>query len=112
MKLGDWRPHARFQGVKERYINDDDYGIVRHLQQDAEPVIDAVTRERNETGGWNADRTMKKVASVPAIVYYDWVAEWQMKGMLPPHHHPEFSRMCNELVRQRVRDGDYAKFRV
>ncbi len=109
--FGKWQQHSNLPGVVQRYIEHDDF-FVRQVQQDIEPVVDANTRERNETGGWNADRTMKKVASVPATLWYDWVAEWQRKGLLPPHSHPEFSRMANELTRKRVRDGDYGKFRV
>jgi hypothetical protein len=106
-----WQAHPNLEDAKVRYHWDDGH-LVRQVQQDAEPLLDANQRERNDTQGWNATRTMKKVASIPASLYYDWVVEWQMKGLLPEMWHPEFSKRANELCRQRVRDSDWSGFRL
>lgn len=107
----EWQKHGNFEDVAQRYIFDDDK-IVRHNVQDIEPAIDANTRLRNETGGWTEGRRMRKAASIPATVYYDWIVEWQREGLLPDMTHPEFSQMANALCLKRVRDGDYSKFRI
>ncbi len=106
-----WEQHPNFADARVRYHLDDGH-VVRQVQQDAEPVLEANRRLSNETGGWNRDRTMKKVASVPATVFYSWVVEWQYKGLLPDMTHPEFQRMANDLCLKRVRDSDYSGFRI
>lgn len=108
-----WGAHPSLPGVAVRYrdgyANDDTFG--REMVQDIEPGIDAATRERNETQGWNTGRTARKAASIPAIVYYDWVAEWERQGLLTIGD-PEFERKANDLCLKRVRDSDFSKFKV
>lgn len=106
-----WERHPNLPDAKVRYHWDDGH-LVRQVQQDAEPLLEAIKAERSETQGWNSARTMKKVASIPASTYYDWIVEWQRKGLLPDMSHRDFSRMANELCRKRVRDSDYAGFRL
>lgn len=107
----NWHQHGNFDDVAQRYFEQD--GVLhRQKVQDIEPAIDANTRERNETGGWTRQRTMRKAASIPATVYYDWIVEWQRRGDLPDMTHPEFHTKANELCLKRVKDGDYGKFRI
>lgn len=106
-----WHKHANFDDVAQRYFEQDGQ-IVRQKVQDIEPAVDRNTRERNETGGWTSGRKMRKAASIPASLYYDWIVQWQKEGLLPDMSHPDFSEMANALCLKRVRDGDYSKFRV
>lgn len=106
-----WERHSNFSDAKVRY-HWDDGNLTRQVQQDVEPLLDANARERNDTGGWNTNRTMKKVASIPTSLYYAWVVEWQRQGLLPEMTHRDFSRMANDLCKKRVRDGDYSGFKV
>lgn len=106
-----WHRHPNFADVVQREFWQDDM-LVRQRVQDVEPIVDANTRERNETGGWAAGRKMRKAASIPASVYYDWIVQWQKEGLLPDMTHPDFSALANDLCLKRVKDGDYSKFRV
>lgn len=106
-----WHKHANFDDVAQRYFEQDGT-LYRQKVQDIEPAVDANTRERNDTGGWTAGRKMRKAASIPASLYYDWIVQWQKEGLLPDMTHPEFSTMANNLCLKRVKDGDYSKFRI
>lgn len=106
-----WHRHSNFADVRQRYFEQDGQ-LIRQRVQDVEPVIDQNTRERNETGGWTAGRKMRKAASIPASLYYDWIVTWQKQGLLPDMSHPDFSEMANNLCLKRVKDGDFSKFRV
>lgn len=109
-----WHQHPNFDDVKVRYRDGigNDTEFYREKVQDIAPAIAANTIERNETGGWTRERTMRKAASIPVTIYYDWIVEWQRKGDLPDMTHPDFHSMVNRLCVQRVKDGDYSKFRV
>lgn len=111
--FGKWHRHPNLPDVAVRYLDgfDGDNNFARQKVQDIEPIINDNTRERNETQGWNSKRTGRKAASIPATVYYDWIAEWQKKGLLDMKD-PDFSRKANDLCLKRVRDSDYGKFRI
>lgn len=106
-----WHAHPTLPGVAVRYIDGfaNDNTFARQKVQDIAPGIEANTIERNETRGWNAGRTGRKAASIPATLYYDWIAEWQREGKLDMKD-PEFERKANNLCLARVRDRDYNKF--
>lgn len=106
-----WHQHTNFADVRQRYFEQDGQ-LIRQRVQDVEPVIDRNTRERNETGGWTASRSMRKAASIPASLYYEWIVQWQKEGLLPDMSHKDFSEMANNLCLKRVKDGDFSKFRV
>lgn len=106
-----WTQHPNFADARVRYLENDGE-LVRHVQQDAAPIMDANKRLANETGGWNSSRSMKKVASVPATLWYSWIVDWQRRGLLPDMSHPQFSEMANALCVKRVKDGDWSRFSV
>ena len=111
--FGKWRPHESLPGVAVRYHDGmgNDTTFAREMMQDAAPAIEANQIERNETQGWNSSRTGRKAASIPATVYYDWIAQWQREGVLDMKD-PEFERKANDLCLARVRDSDFSKFKV
>lgn len=106
-----WTAHPNHPDAKVRYFEQDGK-LHRQVQQNVDAALDMNRRVSNETGGWTPNRTMRKAASIPATLYYDWIVEWQRKGLLPDMTHPEFERKCNELCLRRVRSGDYSGFSV
>ena len=102
-----WKRHGNLLGVAERYIPTDD-GFARQKVQDIEPIVDDNRRLANETDGRSAGGSFRKVGSIPATVYYQWIVEWQRKGLIGPGNMDR----VNELCLQRLRDSDYAKFRT
>lgn len=110
---GKWHRHPNLPDVAVRYVDgfEGDTVFAREKRQDIEPIVDANTRERLETGGWAAGRNMRKAASIPASLYYDWISEWQRQGLLDMKD-PEFSQKANDLCLKRVRDSEYGKFRI
>lgn len=108
-----WYRHPNLPDVAVRYVDGfaNDTTFARQKVQDIAPIVSQNTRERYETQGWNAGRTMRKAASIPSTVYYDWIAEWQREGKLVLGD-PEFGSKANELCLKRVRDMEYNKFRV
>lgn len=111
--FGKWHRHSNFPDIAVRYVDGlaNDTEFARQKVQDIEPAVNANTEERNTTGGWNKARTRRKAASIPALVYYDWIAEWTKQGLLVPGD-PEFSEKANALCLKRVRDSDYGKFKI
>lgn len=104
--------HWQWADVGVRVFDGDGNLFHRQYTQDVEPAIDANTRVRNETNGWNADRTVRKVGSIPVTVVYDKIREWHREGRLPDRGHPMYSRVLNDLLKDMLRDRDYAKFRT
>jgi len=102
-----WKPHSNLDGVFERYIPGDGNKFHRQKVQDVAPILEHNTRVRNETNG----RTKgggRMVASIPATVYYDWIAEWTRKGLIGPGN----MSGVNDLLIKRIRDRDFSKFRM
>jgi hypothetical protein len=112
MNIRGWRRHDNAPDVAVRFVDADGTKFHQQYVQDIEPIVDANTRERNETGGWAIDRSKRKVGSVPVSVVWDKIREWQRRGELPPHGNPLFSSMLNQKLVEMLRDRDYAKFRT
>lgn len=112
MSIRGWRRHGQAPDVAVRFVDGD--GTLFHQQyvQDIAPAIDENTRIRNETNGWSADRSKRKVGSIPVSIVWDKVREWQARGELPPRDNPLFGHMLNEKLKDLLRDRDYAKFRT
>lgn len=53
------------------------------VRGDAEPIIEENKRLQNEDTGWTKDRSMKRVASIPAVVYQNWQEEARQQGIMP-----------------------------
>ena len=108
-----WHQHPNLPDVAVRYTDgfEGDTVFAREKRQDIAPIIDDNQQERNETQGWTQSRQGRKAASIPATVYYDWIAEWQRQGALDLKD-PEFSRKANDLCLKRVRDSEYGKFKI
>ena len=59
--------------VKKNLIEDANGNFVFSVVEDNTEHAKGVTQEREATGGWTAERTMKKMLSVPPYVYMTFV---------------------------------------
>ncbi len=104
-----WKKHSTLDGVFERYVDGfaNDTEFHRQKVQDVQPILDDNTRVRNESNGRTREGG-RKVGSIPATIYYDWVKEWTTKGLVEPGN----MAGLNDLLLARLRDPDYSKFRT
>jgi len=82
----------------------EDGGLLIRSVQNAEPIIERNKALRTHDDGYNGDRTLRRVATIPAIVR---IKIMQEQGWDPwkPHLHPEkMARFLN--------DPDYAYLRT
>jgi len=108
-KAQRWQRHHQFHDVAERIVDDEGTKFHRHWVQDVEPIIDANTRVRNETNGIEPGR--RKIGSIPTSIAYDWIRKWIAQGVLDPQD-PTYSMRLNELLKEKLKDRDFAKFRT
>ena len=52
-----------------------DNTILTHRYQDVENLLKKNKEERNSFDGYNAARDMKRVASIPLVVLYQWLQD-------------------------------------
>lgn len=112
MSIRGWRIHDQAPDVRTRFVDGDGTTFHRQFVQDVEPAIDANTRERNETNGWSPDRQKRKVGSIPVSIVWEKQREWERKGLLPKPGDPLYGYTLNRLLKDLLRDRDYAKFRT
>lgn len=103
-----WEWHPTLPGVVQKFHEgfDSETTFVRQKVQDIAPIIDANTETRNNGNGRTSGGG-RKIGSIPATLYYDWVAEWERKGLIGPGN----MEPLNGLLIARLRDRDYSKFR-
>lgn len=99
----------RWDGVGVRIVDDDGMKYHRQFVQDVEPIINNNTRIRNETNGKVGEG--RRVGSIPTTIVYDKIREWTAQGRLDPNA-PTYSLKLNNLLKELLRDRDYAKFRT
>lgn len=109
--FGRWQKSSVAPDVMMRFIDGDGYKFHRQYTQDAEPLIDHNTRVRNETNGWLPDRSARKVGSIPVTIVHDKIAQWERDGRLK-RGDPAYGQALNGLLKEMLRDRDYAKFRT
>lgn len=92
----DWEQidDGSFNGVK-KFIrsSDEDHGTVQvRYEQDATPIIEANKAAQT----WNTGRMgeMEKVASIPAIVMYEWLHKYGVNAW-NPEHQPAVVKLLN-----------------
>lgn len=112
MSVRAWRVHEQGPDVRTRYVDGEGRLFHRQFVQDVQPAVDANTRERNETNGWSADRSKRKIGSLPVTIVWDKIREWERKGLLPPPGSPLYGNTLNRLLVDMLRDRDYSKFRT
>ena len=61
--------------------------------QDVEPILKKNKEERNTFTGYNASKDARKVASIPLVVIYEWLAQdGFLFTQLPPLEQTEYLR--------------------
>lgn len=93
-----WEPGA-FPGMARRFV--DGEGRLFHVEkvQDVEPILERNKALRNAGDGFNADRSGRRIASIPMVVWLKWLAE----GLDPRDH---------AAIRRKLRDPDWAYLRT
>ena len=99
-------PHT---GIVERYIEGDGAEFHRERVQDVEPILARNRRVANETDGRTKGGS-RVLGSIPNVVYYDWIAEWQRQGLIDPNS-PGGMRPVNDLIKAKLRDSEWSKLR-
>jgi hypothetical protein len=61
-------------GIQHYWIQDGDSFRIES-EFDCEPVLDRNKAMANENAGWNRTRDMRRVASIPLIVWLKWLNE-------------------------------------
>lgn len=96
-------------GLTERAVDgfagDRDYTVAQ--KQYVEPIWQANHEGRMEGNGVSASKAFRRVASIPHLVYYQWIDEWVRAGKCLPNDDTAIAK----LVMARLRDPDYALFR-
>lgn len=86
------------------YLRHEPDGSV-HLDgyQDVQHILDANGEMYNENSGWNADKTMRRAASIPMALINEWK---QKEGFdaLNPHHF--------DAVKKKLNDSNWLKLRT
>lgn len=69
-----WRPTA-LPGVFERFV--DGEGDKFHVEkvQDVAPILNRNKRLQTQDDGFNADRSGRRIASIPMAVHLRWLSE-------------------------------------
>jgi len=112
MSIRGWRVHEQGPDIRTRFVDGDGTKFHRQFVQDVQPAIDENARVRNETNGWSADRSKRKVGSLPVTIVWDKIREWERQGLLPAPGSPEYGHTLNRLLVNLLRDRDYSKFRT
>lgn len=88
-------------GVVQRFI-DGGHGDTFHVErlQDVEAILERNKALRNHDDGFNSDRSGRRVASVPMIVWEMWIKE----GMDPTNP--------GEFLKRKLNDPDFAYLRT
>ena len=104
-----WKPGAQI-GTIERYFEGEGSKFYRERVQDVAPILDRHRRVANATDG-KTEGGGRFIGSIPNVVYYDWIAEWQRQGLIDPNT-PGGMRPVNDLIRAKLRDSDFSKLRA
>ena len=110
-KAQQWHRNHQWGDVAERIVDDEGGKFHRQLVQDVAPAIDHNTKVRNDTNGWLPDRSARKVGSIPVTIVHDKIRQWEKEGRLKAGD-PDYGLRLNNLLKDMLRDRDYAKFRT
>lgn len=75
--MSDWRPLSRpFNGTQTDVLFDASGKVVFRTLQECQPVLDANKVRRDDADrGWVMGGDMRRVASIPAVIIAEWLAE-------------------------------------
>ena len=81
-----------------------DEGFYQVVQsQDVTPILDHNKAQANHNSGWNGDKTMRRAATIPAIVRQKWLVEegWDC-----------FAQENWDKLKAKLNDSDWAHLRT
>lgn len=86
----------------------DDMSDVSAIQtiQDVEPILDNNKRLQTENDGFNKDRDMKRIASIPLVIAQRWMQEDGINWMSLP------KKEKGAYLRRKLNDPDYMYLRT
>jgi len=94
----------------DHFIHTDDDGNTRYeAVAETDPVIEMNKAMRNHNDGYNADRDMRRVASIPHIVGLKWLNEegwWWMDYTHDPDVAKKLAQKLNDVEWQHLRTAD------
>lgn len=103
--MGDFVPLIKtFRGVQHYMRTNDDGSHTFAASQDCTAVIERNRAMRNHNDGYNRDRTMRRVGSIPAIVELMWLN--QGVDIWNPDHRKEVVRRLNDSDWSGLRSAD------
>ncbi len=94
--------HVSAAGVRRWFVRDED-GLHVAAFQDVDAILDRNKAMANQNDGWNGDRTMRRVASIPLTLLMKWQAE---EGWDP------FDREHADRLARKLNDPDYRWLRT
>ena len=99
---GPWRPLTVSFGQKVWWRDNYDGTATILHQEDVEPVIERNHAMATHNDGWNPDKSMRRVGSIPQTLLTEWRNN---KGinLTDPNHFDELRKLMN--------DSDYRKLR-
>jgi hypothetical protein len=101
------RIHREADGTKVTWQRDQLTGQVTVKEtRDVEPLLNQNVRLQNDTTGWNADKSMRRVASIDPVVLKTWcdAAGIKVQDVL------KNKRGYSKWLRQKVYDSDNRMF--
>jgi hypothetical protein len=105
--MGDFVPLIRtFQGVQHYMRTNDDGSHTFAASQDVEGVLEANKAARNTNDGYNKDRTMRRVASIPVVVQLAWLNEDPPLDIYNPEHSDRLAKRLNDPDWSLLRTAD------
>ena len=96
--------------ISETYIGTDK-GVVQERKINHKPILDHNKKLYTQNDGYSADKSLKRVASIPTIVLEIWAKEYnkdQNKGnwfALPKD-------VQHKILREKLNSSDYRYFRT
>lgn len=88
--------------IAERYIEQDNGDVIIHEQFDPNPTLDFAANLRN--AGKTEFGESKIIGAVPMDMYFTWLKE---AGVSPTD-----SAAAKEVLKKKLLDGEFSKFRV
>lgn len=98
----------RASGILESHYYDETTktNVIRRTQLDVQPILDQNQRMATMNDGYSADRTLRRVASIPRTIYEEWLRQdgipYHVFGSWP-------SRERRKYLARKLMDGDYRK---
>lgn len=96
--------YASSAGVKHYWEDQGDKKVI-HSFQNTDDIIEHNKAQATHNAGWNGDKTMRRAASIPAIVRLRWLLEEGWDCLSPDPG-------CQRKLFEKLDSSDYAHLRT